>query len=596
MKNKIGTVISSAPGSISVEINGLSTFESNKQHLQIGKYICISDGNLDYAICTIRNISSIKKENNEGEWIFTLETSPIGALVQETEGTVFKKGTPVLPVPSEEAFIMGEAEFNSIFKKKDKYDFYLGNLSGNRDIEIFLDGDSFFSKHIGVVGSTGSGKSCAVTTLLQRAVGIKDSNYELFPQQNNTHIVMFDLHSEYKSAFTIPGEKNNFTLNNLNVENLCLPYWILNSEELESLFIESSENNSHNQIAIFKRAITENKKKYNKHLNDVNYDTPCYFSMSEVVVFIDNVDREIIGKLDNEGKPKKRDGSLVDAIEIEYFESRIDFALQSSAKESKASNGPFNGEFTRFVSRLETKMRDERLSFILKPSKFNGTDPTSSNFLEIIKQFIGYSNKSNISIIDVSGVPFEVLSVTISLISRIIFDFCFHYSKTKHSIGEKNDIPVLLVCEEAHNYVPASDYAAYRASRKSIERIAKEGRKYGLSLMVVSQRPSEVSPTIFSQCNNFVALRLTNKADQNYIKGLLPENTNSISDFLPSLASGEALVVGDAILMPSIVQLKKPSPEPQSASVDVFKEWSCGWREPSFDDVISKWLKLTTHP
>ncbi|MFJ5162057.1 ATP-binding protein [Pantoea sp. NPDC088449] len=594
MKNRIGIVISSSPGSVIVEINGLTEFEENKKNLQIGKYICISDGNHDYAICTIRNISSTKTDLAGKDWVFTLETSPVGALVKTSDETIFKKGSPVLPVPSEEAFIMDKEDFDLIFRKSEKHNFFMGHLSGNKEIEVHLDGDGFFSKHIGVVGSTGSGKSCVVTTLLQRAVGIKDNNYELFQKQNNTHIVMFDLHSEYKAAFSIPEGKNNFTLNNLSIENLCLPYWILNSEELESLLIESSENNSHNQIAIFKRAITQNKKKYNSHLNDVNYDTPCYFSMSEVVTFIDNVDREIIGKMDGEGKPKKKDGSLIEDIEKEYFDSRVEFIQQSNTKESKASNGPFNGEFTRFVSRLETKMRDERLSFILKPQKFNETNADSSNFLEIIKQFIGYSNKSNISIIDVSGVPFEVLSVTISLISRIIFDFCFHYSKTRHSIGEKNDIPVLLVCEEAHNYVPASDYAAYRASRKSIERIAKEGRKYGLSLMVISQRPSEVSPTIFSQCNNFVALRLTNKTDQNYIKGLLPENTNSISDFLPSLTSGEALVVGDAVLMPSIVQLEKPLPEPQSASVEVFKEWSSEWKEPSFDKVISKWLKLST--
>ncbi|WP_405423061.1 ATP-binding protein [Pantoea stewartii] len=594
MKNRIGVVTSSSPGTVTVEINGLTEFEKNKKSLQIGKYICISDGNHDYAICTIRNISSTKNESEDNGWVFMLETSPVGALVKTSDETIFKKGSPVLPVPSEEAFIMDKEDFDLIFKKSEKHNFFMGHLSGNKEIEVHLDGDGFFSKHIGVVGSTGSGKSCVVTTLLQRAVGIKDNDYELFDKQNNTHIVMFDLHSEYKSAFSIPKGRNNFTLNNLSVENLCLPYWILNSEELESLLIESSENNSHNQIAIFKRAITQNKKKYNSHLNDVNYDTPCYFSMSEVVTFIDNVDREIIGKLDGEGKPKRKDGSLIEDIDKEYFDSKVEFIQQSNTKESKASNGPFNGEFTRFVSRLETKMRDERLSFILKPQKFNETNIDSSNFLEIIKQFIGYSNKSNISIIDVSGVPFEVLSVTISLISRIIFDFCFHYSKTRHSIGEKNDIPVLLVCEEAHNYVPASDYAAYRASRKSIERIAKEGRKYGLSLMVISQRPSEVSPTIFSQCNNFVALRLTNKTDQNYIKGLLPENTNSISDFLPSLTSGEALVVGDAILMPSIVQLEKPLPEPQSASVEVFKEWCCEWKEPSFDKVISKWLKLST--
>jgi DNA helicase HerA-like ATPase len=132
-----------------------------------------------------------------------------------------------------------------------------------------------------------------------------------------------------------------------------------------------------------------------------------------------------------------------------------------------------------------------------------------------MKQFVGYLNRSNVTIVDLSGIPFEVLSVTVSLIARLIFDFCFHYSKLRHEATLLNDIPVMLVCEEAHNYVPQNDSAEYRSSRKSIERIAKEGRKYGLSLMVVSQRPSEVSETIFAQCNNFIALRLTNSNDQN---------------------------------------------------------------------------------
>ena len=125
--------------------------------------------------------------------------------------------------------------------------------------------------------------------------------------------------------------------------------------------------------------------------------------------------------------------------------------------------------------------------------------------------------------------PFEVLSITVSLITRIIFDFCFHYTKLRYVKEKLNDVPVMIVCEEAHNYVPQNENVAYRASRKSIERIAKEGRKYGLSLMVVSQRPSEVSETIFAQCNNFIALRLTNNNDQNYVKRLFPDNSSSLS-------------------------------------------------------------------
>jgi len=240
---------------------------------------------------------------------------------------------------------------------------------------------------------------------------------------------------------------------------------------------------------------------------------------------------------------------------------------------------------------LETKISDKRLSFLLKPNKSDGSKYHTDDFIDILKQFLGYKDKSNITVIDLSGVPFEVLSITVSLISRLVFDFAFHYSKLKHSNNEKNDIPFMIVCEEAHNYIPKSGGAEYKASKKSIERIAKEGRKYGLSLMVVSQRPSEVSDTIFSQCNNFVALRLTNINDQNYIKNLLPNNANSITDILPTLSAGECLVVGDATPMPAIVKMEMPNPEPQSESIKFHKEWKEDWKDIIFDDVIKRWKK-----
>jgi uncharacterized protein len=208
-----------------------------------------------------------------------------------------------------------------------------------------------------------------------------------------------------------------------------------------------------------------------------------------------------------------------------------------------------------------------------------------------MKQFIGYLNKANVTIVDLRGVPFEVLSIKVSLISSLIFDFCFHYSKLQHAPNKLNDIPVMLVCEEAHNYVPRHEHAAYRASRKSIERIAKEGWKYGLSLMVVSQRPSEVSETIFAQCNNFMSLRLTNDADQTYVRRLFPDNADSITDILPNLAPGECVVVGDAVLLPAVIKMPLPVPEPHSQSVEVHKEWKEQWRDIAFAQVIERWRK-----
>ena len=449
---------------------------------------------------------------------------------------------------------------------------------------------SFFSKHIGIVGSTGSGKSCTVARILQDAVGIADEKNKNIGKQNNSHIVIFDIHDEYTAAFTL-HEKQTFTLNRLGIDTLQLPYWLMNSEELESMFIESNEQNSHNQVSQFKRAVVLNKEKHNPEIREMTYDTPVYFSITEVYHYIENINREIIGRVKGEDRPKLEDGTLVDDRKDYYFDKIQTFAPQSQSKESKASNGPFNGEFNRFVSRLETRLADKRLRFLLNPTKSDNTSFKTSDFEDIIKQFLGYLNKANVTIVDLSGIPFEVLSITVSLVSRLIFDFCFHYSKLRHEKNFLNDIPVMIVCEEAHNYIPQKDGVAYRSSRKSLERIAKEGRKYGLSLMVVSQRPSEVSETIFAQCNNFLALRLTNSADQNYVKRLFPDNSNGIAGILPNLTPGECVVVGDAVLIPAVVQMPLPKPEPHSRSISVHKEWQEPWRNITFADIISRWRR-----
>ena len=431
-------------------------------------------------------------------------------------------------------------------------------------------------------------------------MGIQEAGNVNIMQQKNAHIIIFDIHSEYKSAFTL-AEEQKFSLNYLDVEKLKLPYWLMNSEELESIFIESNESNSHNQISQFRRAVILNKEKYNPSLSKITYDTPVYFSIEEVYNYISNMNDEVISKIANEEQVPKiiNDKKEQEAIRDRkrYFEKRYTFIPTSTAAASKASNGPFNGEFNRFISRLDNKINDRRLEFLMKPQKEDGNVYTSDDFDEILKQFLGYLNKANISIIDLSGVPFEVLSITISLISRIVFDFCFHFSKLKHERNEANDVPFMIVCEEAHNYVPKSGSVDYAASRRSIERIAKEGRKYGISLMVISQRPSEVSDTIFAQCNNFIALRLTNISDQSYIKNLLPNNTIAVGDILPTLQPGQCLVVGDASPIPAIVQLKKPNPEPQSKNVDVYEMWKEDWKEIDRDgsvtlnDVLERWRR-----
>jgi len=477
---------------------------------------------------------------------------------------------------------------SEIFAARLGSSFSFGTLSIAPEVRLQIDGDRFFSKHVAVVGSTGSGKSCAVAKILQTVVGIEGKANTHKAAQKNSHIVIFDIHAEYAAAFKLELSES-FTLNLLDVDSLKLPYWLMNAQELEEMFIESNEINSHNQISQFRHAVVRNKFKYNKELTNISFDTPVYFSINEVVTYLENMNIEVIGKLPAEGKPKLADNTLVTDREAYYFDCVRSFVVSSTAAATRASNGPFHGEFDRLILRLRTRLADPRLTFLFYPTKNDGNPLKTDDFADVVRQFIGYLTKSNVSIVDLSGIPFEVLSIVVSLISRMIFDFGFHYSKSRHVGGDVSDVPIMVICEEAHNYVPKTGGAQYDSSRKSIERIAKEGRKYGVTLMVVSQRPSEVSETIFSQCSNFIALRLTNAIDQNYIKSLLPDLSAGIGDLLPNLSQGEFLAVGDAILMPTVGRFALPVPEPHSRSVNYLQEWNTVWREVDFDDVIERW-------
>lgn len=587
---EIGKVISSNPGKIHILLNSIEDFERNKTKIKISRYICIEDGNDLKILASIQNVSAVQS-NDANTISYTIACSPIGCYYETDNGISFRQGGVNLPSPTEPAYLPDDEVINAIFSSNESFSFYVGSLSNNQTVNYFVDGNRFFGKHIAVVGSTGSGKSCAVARLLQNIMKIKEGHNENAGNLKNAHVIIFDIHSEYQSAFTL-AEKESFHLNCLDVEKLCLPYWLMNSQELEALFIESNEMNSHNQISQFKKAVILSKEKHNPDMEHITYDTPVYFDICEVYRYIKNKNNEVINKNDTMPHlPKRNNGTVINNADQIYLTEEIQFAATNNTKDTKASNGPYNGEFERFVTRLETKLSDKRLKFITASQKPNGEQYKTEDFGEILKQFLGYIDKCNVTIIDLSAIPFEVLSIVISLLSRIIFDFAFHYSKIKHTAGLVNDIPFMLVCEEAHNYIPKNGGAEYAASKHSIERIAKEGRKYGLNLMVVSQRPSEVSETIFSQCNNFIVLKLTNVNDQSCIKNLLPDNNASLVDVLPTLAAGECLVVGDAVPLPAVVKMDMPNPVPNSSNVNVYDEWNKDWIDIVFEDVIKRWRK-----
>ncbi|WP_421252587.1 ATP-binding protein [Aeromonas sp. 600724] len=259
--------------------------------------------------------------------------------------------------------------------------------------------------------------------------------------------------------------------------------------------------------------------------------------------------------------------------------------------QAKLTQGSLFGKLTNFVNRLESKINDRRLDFFL------GSRSKSITFEQTLEILLGYStaSKSNVTVIDLSGVPFEVLSITVSLISRLIFEYGYIYKRLRcaKNSNEKinNDVPILLVYEEAHKYVPNSELSKYRSSKTSIERIAKEGRKYGVTLLLASQRPSEISETIFSQCNNFIAMRLTNPVDQSYVKKLLPDSLGTLVEKMTSLRQGEALLVGESVVLPSIVQVDRCDPAPSSKDIPYWELWKEEWKDMDIAAIKAEWYR-----
>ncbi|HHH0493490.1 TPA: ATP-binding protein, partial [Yersinia enterocolitica] len=339
--------------------------------------------------------------------------------------------------------------------------------------------------------------------------------------------------------------------------------------------------------------ITKNKIKYNSNIEKIFFDSPVYFNIQEVTNYLINLSNETINAKDryrimlvddsyeikkDGGIENEESGLLLDEEDKDkrYFESVQKFHPQKNANISKGDYA--DGSINKFISRIESKISQERLRFLFSE------ETSKKTFQEVIENLLGFKSKSNVTVIDLSGIPFEVLSVTVSLVSRIIFDFGYIYKKSLAGENQQNlshELPILLVYEEAHKYVPKSDLGRYKSSKTSLERIAKEGRKYGVTMLISTQRPSEISDTIFSQCSNYVSMRLTNPVDQGYIRKILPDSMGDLSNSLSALKTGEALIMGDAVLMPSLVMIDPCDEEyaPSSNDIPYLEIWKKSWYE-----------------
>ncbi|MGQ7274925.1 ATP-binding protein [Marinobacter sp. V034] len=421
----------------------------------------------------------------------------------------------------------------------DEHSLELGVYKLNESAKAYVDGNKLFQRHAALLGSTGSGKSWTVASILERSAKLPSSN-----------LVVFDLHGEYKELgyarqLRIPGPDE---VDSDDDSILFLPYWLLNSEEIQSLFVDRSEFSAHNQVVVVQDSITEQKKAFLEEngrsdlLKSFTLDSPVPFSLEKVMAKLTHLNEE---KVQGSRGPK---------------------------------NGPFNGEFSRLLVRMASRLNDRRYGFLFNgPEKYHRYDSLAS----IAEKLMGYGQeKPSIKVIDFSEVPADILPVIVGLVARIIYQVQFWTA-----VADRR--PVAFVCDEAHLYLPRKEgNPVERRAVEAFEKIAKEGRKYGVALMIISQRPSDVSATILSQCNNIISLRLTNADDQATVRKLLPESLESLLEALPIMDVGEAMVVGDSVLLPSRIKIEPPKEKPLSATIDFWSRWQEEKTNPDFSIAV----------
>lgn len=462
---------------------------------------------------------------------------PVGEIQKDG---LFVRGIRHYPTPGAEVFAVGIQEINAIFSKFREYQFYIGQLSAKKDYHLSLDPRALFGRHFAILGQSGSGKSWTVTSLIQHTI-------KAMPR---THLVLLDLHGEYCWKDADGGLQSAFppeSVNYVDAMELEIPYWLMTYAELVDLFIERSDAGASTQMAYLREVLQTLKRKEAKEigLNTVSIDTPIYFSLVE-----------LYRKFKNANEERKDFGKI---------------------------KGALFGQFDEFLVRMQSRFNDVRYDFLLKPKKRNH----SAAMPDLLREFIGLgANKANVTVIDLSAVPTDVRPAVSAQVGRLAYEFNYWNPK-------RRDFPITLICEEAHAYIPRERGGQFEGTRKMMERIAKEGRKYGVSIGVVSQRPTELSETMLSQCSSFICLRTTNPDDQDYIKGLVPEAEGDLTDILTSLGRGEALVLGEAAPLPTRVQVYKPDPEPKSNDVDYFTSWREGPDDLDVDGIVNLWRNQT---
>lgn len=435
----------------------------------------------------------------------------------------------------------------------------LGSYTLDQHAEAFLNANRFFQRHAAIVGSTGSGKSWTTARLVEQIAELPNGN-----------AILFDIHGEYGTLtgdgirhYRMAGTSDIDTKKGLEDGILYLPYWLLAYDDMVAMLVDRDDNNAPNQAMLMSRAVVTAKQKYledGEHtdiLTNFTIDSPVPYDLTAVH----------------------------DEIEAKNIE------MVPGARAGSEKQGDFFGKLSRLVARMENRISDRKLGFM-----FQAPDETREfGWLErLAKRLMAGTRdqgdaKGGVKIIDFSEIPSDILPLIVSRIASIVFSVAQWTDS-----GERH--PIAMLCDEAHLYVPERGVSSgiVASALGTFHRIAKEGRKYGVGLVVISQRPSEVSRTVLSQCNNFVALRLTNAEDQSVVQRMLPDNLGGLAGLLPILDTGEALVVGDACLLPARIRIDEPNSKPDSGTVEFWDQWSVDEPREQIATAVQSWRKQSS--
>lgn len=523
---------------------------------QIGTFVKMPIGN----ICIYGVVSSVSNTPNKAEEFQLkynfgsrfLTVQLVGEKIGEDD---FEKGVGTYPTINDEVHLVIEKDLFDIYGKKDAGSVEIGKHSSSENLSVYTDIHKLILRHCAILGSTGSGKSNTTVSILKAILG----DYE------GSRVVLVDPHGEYASAF--PDAKV-FKINDVT-NPLFIPFWLMNFDELAYFLVGAKPTDDQRpEYRLFRELVTNLKKDnnvlvsgtVNKHF--ITSDSPIPFSSRKLWWEMNwwlNATFTSANK-DDQGKAtaKQTDAGNCENLEPAKFEP---YPTNNQPPFKSKHN-----EYYSYEKKVLSRLKDSRFDFLFNPGEFKGTAGTK-DLCGLLNGWVG--SKSKLAILDLSGVPFEVLDITVGLITRFIYDSMF-WGRNEPYTGKQR--PLLLAYEEAHTYLNKNDNNSY--SKLAVEQVFKEGRKFGLGALVISQRPSEISETILAQVGTFIALRLTNSGDQSIVKSSAPDNLNSLIDLLPSLRTGEAIIVGEAIKIPSRVRIKLNNPRPTSDDPKLVEGWT----------------------